>query len=193
MNMKKHMMKWVSLMVGISVPFVAIGQNAANVPAPEVQGAQAKISELEQEFRSISEKLSKIEMQAMGNNEVAEAKESFNSMVEKEVIRTKPEIEDAVRERGKYAEYIEEVQSGGDLPEDVDLNEVYSKYNALHQQVMPVEQEVMQKEKLQEAYQEYQQKLVTQMRSIDPKVMDYLERQREIRNEYQEIVSGMQS
>lgn len=136
MNMKKHMMKWTSLMLGISMPLFAMGKNTAEVPAPAQEGAQAMMSELENEFRAISEKLSRIEMQVMENDEVAVAKHNFTNMVEEEVIRTNPEIEGAVRERGKYAEYIQEIQNGGDLPDGIDLNEVYSKYNALHQQVL---------------------------------------------------------
>lgn len=189
MKLNKVITTWTSLIIGMTMPFVAVAQQGATVPAPEESGAQAKIAELEEEFRSISSKLSEIEMQAMGNEEVAEAKETFDGMVEEEVVRANPDLEDAVEERSKYAEYIQTVQSGGDLPDDVDLNEVYSKYNSLHQKVMPVEQQVMQKEKLQDAYQDYQAKLVSQMRSIDSEVTDYIERQREIRNEYQELVS----
>lgn len=189
MKLNKLIKTCTTLIIGFTMPFMAMAQEGATVPAPKQSGTQAKIAELEEEFRSISSKLSEIEMQAMGNDSVADAQDTFNGMVEEEVIRSNPDLEDAVEERSKYAEYIQTVQSGGDLPEGVDLNEVYSKYNSLHQKVMPVEQQVMQKQALQEAYQDYQQKLVSQMRSIDDDVTDYIERQREIRNEYQQLVS----
>lgn len=189
MKLNKLIKTCTTLMIGFTMPFMAMAQEGATVPAPKQSGTQAKIAELEEEFRSISSKLSEIEMQAMANDKVSDARDTFNDMVEEEVIRSDPELEEAVAERSKYAEYIQTVQSGGDLPDDVDLNEVYSKYNSLHQKVMPVEQQVMQKQKLQEAYQDYQQKLVSQMRSIDDDVTDYIERQQEIRNEYQQLVS----
>lgn len=193
MKLNKLIKTCTTLIIGFTMPFMAMAQEGATVPTPKQSGTQAKIAELEEEFRSISSKLSEIEMQAMGNDSVADARDTFNDMVEEEVIRSNPDLEDAVEERSKYAEYIQTVQSGGDLPEGVDLNEVYSKYNSLHQKVMPVEQQVMQKQALQEAYQDYQQKLVSQMRSIDDEVMDYIERQQEIRNEYQQLVSEGQS
>lgn len=184
-----------SLILGISTPMVSFGQEAATVPAPQVQKpqaqAQAKMAELEQEFQAISSKLSRLEMQAMENDEVATAKHRFQEKVEKAVLKEDPDLEDDLRKRGKYAEYIEAAQEGGELPDGVDINELYTKYNAIHQKVMPVEQKAMQRDDLQTAYQNYRQTLFQQMSSLDDNVMDHLERQQEIRAEYKELASNM--
>lgn len=185
-----------SLILGISTPMASFAQEAATVPAPQVQKpkaqVQAKMAELEQEFQAISSKLSQIEMQAMENDKVAATKHLFQEKVEKAVLKEDPDLEDALRKRGKYAEYIETAQEGGDLPDDVDINEVYTKYNAIHQKVMPAEQKAMQRDDLQNAYQNYRQTLFEHMSSIDDNVMDHLERQQEIRAEYKELAANMQ-
>jgi len=193
MKLNKLIKACTTLMIGFTMPFMAMAQEGATVPTPKESGKQEQIAELEKEFRSLSSKLSEIESEAMEKDEVSDARNTFNDMVEKEVLRANPDLEDALEERSKYQKYIRTAQSGGELPEGVDINDVYSQYNSLHQKVMPVEQKVMQKQELQEVYREYQQKLISQMRSIDDEVMTYIERQREIRNEYQQIVSEGQS
>lgn len=193
MNNKKTITFWTSLLIGSSLPLMVTGQEAAPPPNPaESSGVQEKVAELEEEFRSISSKLNEVERQALQEDEVAKSKENLEELVEETVIETEPELEEAVEKRSKYAKYIETVQEGGELPEDVDLNEVYSEYNAVHQKVMPVEQRVMQKESVQEEYQKYQEKLVQEMRAINGEVEELMERQREIRNEYQELMAQNQ-
>jgi hypothetical protein len=87
---------------------------------------------------------------------------------------------------------MEDLQAGKELPEGVEVNEVYSSYNAAHQQVMPVQQQVMQQEDAREAFSEFQQLLIAQMRKVDEKVSDYLARQEALRNEYQSLVQTLQ-
>ncbi len=185
----------ISFLVGFSTPMVALAQQTTEtVSAPRVRQSetQMKMAKLEKEFTAVSSKLSEIEAQAMEQEQVAAAKHRFQETLEEVVMEENPDLEDAFRKRGKYAEYIERARKGAELPDDVDISEVYTKYNAAHQKVLPAEQAAMRKQAVQEAFKRYQQSLLTQMKSVDQDVMDYLERKQEIREEYSQLASEAQ-
>jgi uncharacterized phage infection (PIP) family protein YhgE len=199
MEMKKNIKIMVAMLAGISIPVAGTAQQQQGQPAGvppaaagQQQQAQAKMQEIEQEFREISTKLQQVEQKAVAQKEVASARQQFDSLLEKEILRKDPELKEAVELRGKYAEYMDDVKAGKGLPDGMEINEVYTEYNSVHQKIMPVEQQVMRDEKVQDAYSRFQQTLVSHMREIEPKVMDYLSRQQELRDEYQKLLRSVQ-
>lgn len=179
-----------------ALPLFLLGQ--ANVQNNEGSSSdqnniQGEMQEVESKYREVSEKVQNIRQKAIDKDSVAEARDKFESKLEEGIVEENPDLEDAIEERNKFAEYIEMAQAGEELPEDMNINDVYTKYNAVHQEIMPAEQKVIKQDEVQSAYNEYQDKLVAVMKEIDSNVMDYLTRQNELRDEYQSLVQKMQS
>lgn len=170
----------------------AAPMGATEGPDARQQAVRAKMAELEQEFREVAGKLQTIEQEALAKPEIAKAKSEFETMLSEQIVEAKPELKETVEKRSKYSKYIDRVKAGKSLPEDMAIGDVYTEYNKLHQEIMPVEQQVMQEEEIMQAYNEFRQNLLASMEAIDDKARDYMMRQNELRDSYQELVRQIQ-
>lgn len=197
MNLNKINTLFLSIVVSLGTASTAAAQandpaSSTQQPAQQQQQGSSKKAELEEAFRSISTKVQQIEMQAVETEEVSKEKSEFDKLVRENVVEKDPDLAEAVKKRAEYREQIEEVQMGEVDPKEANIREVYSEYNKLHQKIMPVEQEVMNEPKVQEAYQEYRSSLLETMKEIDPQVMQYISRQQEIREKYEKLMRSQQ-
>lgn len=188
--------------IWISSVALAIGSGwALAQPNPTPEGVelsakqrqvQAQLQEIEQEFRDIGAKLRSIEQNALARDGVAEAQDTYRSMVVEGIVEAKPELSDSLEKRAEYVSYMQAVRNGEALPDGMTSDEIISEYNRLHQKISPVEQEVMRDPAVQEAFHNFQQRLVSTMQQIDGNSQNYLARQNELRQTYQQLVEELQ-
>lgn len=159
--------------------------------AQSKEAIQEKVKTLESKFVEVVEKIQAVEDKALQDEEVASAKDTFEETLAEQILKEKPELEEALKKRDKYQEYLEGARNGKSLPEDVDMDEVYSEYNDIQRKVMPVEREIMAEDEMKSLHQEYQEKLVAKMKEIEPEIMDLVNQQNELREKYQQLMQKM--
>jgi len=151
-----------------------------------------QIQSLESEFMQVVEKIQSVQAKALEEEEVAAAKNNYEDLLEEKMIEENPDLETTMAKRDKYKGYIEKVQAGEALPDGLKAQDVYSEYQSLEQQVVPVQRKVMQDKEVRMVQQKYQKKLVAEMKEIDPDIMQLVDRQNQLRQKYRQLMQKMQ-
>lgn len=127
-------------------------------------------------------------MQAMESDKVAKKKAAFDRTLKEKMVEENPDLKEPIEQRRELRKTIQAYQGGKGDVQGEEIQEIYSEYNALRRQIMPVEQQVMQKPEVQEDYQEFRETLLGKMNEINPDISTLLSRQQEIREEYRKMM-----
>lgn len=170
----------------------ATAQQQPHYGQGDAQELQQRLNAIESEYVEVATKINNIEQQALDDKQVADARDKFETRLDRRMLEMNPDLEAMLKERQKYSKYIDKVQAGRELPSDVDVNEVYANYNAIQQEIIPVRQQAIEHQEVRTAYNQYQEKLVSKMQEIDSGVTDYIRKQNELIAEYQNLISQAQ-
>jgi len=156
------------------------------------QTLQQRLNKIESEYVEVATKINQVEQKALNHEKVSQAKEKFEKKLDKAIIETKPELKDKLKEQKRYSKYLDKAQAGEQLPAEVDINEIYAKYNAIQQEIIPVRQQVIEKPEIKSAYDKYQEMLVSKMEEIEPGLNEQIEKRNKLVSEYQRLVGQAQ-
>jgi cellulose biosynthesis protein BcsQ len=169
------MKKKLLLITTISLLTTAIiAQDNPKTPTP---APQKDMSKLEAEYGQIKQKLQNIQNQALQNEKLLNESLDITKKIDKTIIAKHPDVKEKVKKRASIREKYEEKVKDGDPKV---LQKLQGDFQAISKDLVEYDKEASQDKKIVKLRMKFQQKMIQEMVSIEPKTKDYLQRLREI-------------
>lgn len=155
--------------------------------------AQSRLQELQSQLQEYELRLQEVQQQAMAEAEVQEARDTFSDTLDGAMAAVDPNAEEYQERKDELYSELVDMGPYDALSEEDQANyqTMVQEYQQVDSQLQTLADQAMNEAEVQEAREEFQETLISQMRQIDSGIDDLLDAREEAYREFQELQQGM--
>lgn len=155
---------------------------------------QERLQRLQVKLQSLNAEIQEVQSEANNNPEVRDALKKYSAELTKQMKEIDPEKSDLIDERNEVYAQLLELSSNEDMSEqeNQELQSLGERFNAIRQELSMVEAQANQTEPVQEAFKNYNDKIMAVMSEIDSGITEKIEEQQELTQEFSQLRNAIQ-